>query len=590
MASAFSRKELLSRAAVIVLAGLFAYANSLSGPFLFDDESSIVGNRSIRDVGSSLSPPRETPVAGRPLVNLTFALNYAFGGLDVRGYHLVNIAIHVAAALVLFGIVRRTLLLPQLARRFGTASADVALGCGLIWMLHPLQTEAVNYLSERTESLMGLFYLLTLYSSIRGSDADRRSNRGLTPRRWRGAAIAACAAGMACKESMVTAPVMVVMYDRVFLFDGFRAAFRARRGFYAGLFASWLVLAALMAATPRTSVGFGAGTSPWVYLLNQAELLARYLWLSAWPRELVLDYGLPRSLTLGDAIVPGALVVALIAATAVALRYAPTIGFLGAWFFLTLAPTSSIVPIATEVGAERRMYLPLAGIVALGVVGLWRVLSRGPQGSAPRHRSFVAVATAVCILLGAGTILRNQEYQSRLAIARTIVERRPHGRAHFLLANELIGAGQRDEAMAQLRLSARDYPGAHFALGTELLGEGRTDEAIAEIETFLRALPAHANAVPARDMLGRAYLAQGKFPQAAEQFRYLHEKAPSYRGAGNDILLNLGYALVGSGRLLEAVPVLERAAESSPNDAAVRDLLSRVRAASGVPPLTNRPN
>ena len=582
-AKAGRRKELLSRAAVIILACVLAYANSLSGPFLFDDENSIVGNRSIRDVGSSLRPPRETPVAGRPLVNLTFALNYAFGGLDVRGYHLVNIAIHVAAALVLFGIVRRTLLVPKLAGRFGTASANIALACALIWVLHPLQTEAVNYLSERTESLMGLFYLLTLYSSIRGSD------RG-DSRLWRWAAVAACAAGMACKESMVTAPVMVVLYDRVFLFDSFRAAFRARRGFYAGLFASWVVLAALMASTPRTSVGFGAGTSPWVYLLNQAQILARYLWLSVWPRELVLDYGLPRPLAPGDVIVPGALVAGLIAATAVALRYAPTIGFLGAWFFLTLAPTSSIVPIATEVGAERRMYLPLAGIVALVVVGIWRVASRGPQESEPRHRGFVAVATAVCILLGAGTILRNQEYQSRLTIASTIVERRPHGRAHFLLGNELIGAGRRDEAMAQFRLSAREYPGAHFALGTELLGEGRTEEAIAEIEAFLRALPTHPNTVPARDMLGRAYLAQRRFPEAAEQFRYLHEKAPSYRGAGNDILMNLGYALVGSGRLLEAVPVLERAAESNPNDAAVRDLLSRVRAASRAPALTNRPN
>ena len=173
----------------------------------------------------------------------------------------------------------------------------MALACALIWVVHPLQTEAVNYLSERTESLMGLFYLLTLYCGIRGADPQG----GQTPR-WRAAAIAACAAGMACKESMVTAPVMVVLYDRVFLFDSFRAAFRARRGFYAGLFAGWLVLAVLMASTPRTSVGFGS--NPWVYLLNQAQLVARYLWLSIWPRGLVVDYGLPRPLTLGDAIRP----------------------------------------------------------------------------------------------------------------------------------------------------------------------------------------------------------------------------------------------------------------------------------------------
>ena len=377
---------------------------------------------------------------------------------------------------------------------------------------------------------------------------------------------------------MVTAPVMVVLYDRVFLFDSFRAASRGRRGFYAGLFASWLVLAVLMASTPRTSVGFGS--NPWVYLLNQAQLVARYLWLSIWPRGLVVDYGLPRPLTLGDAIVPGAFVVALVAATAAALRYAPMIGFLGAWFFLTLAPTSSFVPIATEVGAERRMYLPLAGLVVLGVLAIHRLGSW----------RFATATASIVVVLASGTIFRNREYESRLTLARTVVERRPHGRAHFFLGNELVVAGQRNEAMAQLRLSARDYPGAHFALGTELLGEGRTDEGIAEIEAFLRALPTHVNVVPARDMLGRAYMAQRRFAEAAEQFQYLQERAPSYRGARNDIPLNLAYALAGSGRLLEAVAVLERATESNPNDAAARELLSKMRATSSAPPLTNRPN
>jgi protein O-mannosyl-transferase len=572
------------RAAVIALVVAATYANSLSGPFLFDDENSIVGNASIRQIDAWLSPPRDTPVAGRPLVNLTFALNYSAGGLNVRGYHVVNIAIHIAAALVLFGIVRRTLLLPKLADRFGRdsgsvettaaprrsakregGSPDLAMAAALIWAVHPLQSEAVNYLSERTESLMGLFYLLTLYFSVRG---------------FRIAAIVSCAAGMACKESMVTAPVAVVLYDRVFVFESFRDAFRARGGLYAGLAASWLVLVALMLSTPRTSIGFDAGISVWVYLLNQAELVARYLWLTIWPRSLVLDYGLPRPLTLGDVVFPGAVVVSLIAATVVALRYAPMLGFLGAWFFLTLAPTSSIVPIATEVGAERRMYLGLAAVAVGVVIALYRMLN-----------SRFAVATAViCLLLGVGTIARGQEYASRLTIARTIVERRPHGRAHFLLGNELIAAGRHDEAMAQLRLSARDYAGAHFALGTELLGAGRIEEGIAELQAFLRALPAHPNAAPARDMLGQAYLSQQKFADAAEQFSHLHEKIPSYRGARNDVLRNLGLALAASGRVLEAIPVLERAVEFNPQDGAARDLLSRVRAAARTPPLTNGRN
>jgi tetratricopeptide (TPR) repeat protein len=219
-------------------------------------------------------------------------------------------------------------------------------------------------------------------------------------------------------------------------------------------------------------------------------------------------------------------------------------------------------------------------VVVLGVLAIQR-----PGG----WRFAMAIASIVVVLAG-GTILRTREYESRLTMARTIVERRPHGRAHFFLGNELLVAGQRDEAMAQLRLSARDYPGARFALGTELLGEGRTEEAITEIEAFLRALPTHVNAIPARDMLGRAYLLQRRFAEAAEQFKYLQQEAPSYRGASDDISVNLAYALAGSGRLLDAVAVLERAIESNPNDTAARDLLSRMRAATGPSPLTNRAN
>jgi tetratricopeptide (TPR) repeat protein len=175
-----------------------------------------------------------------------------------------------------------------------------------------------------------------------------------------------------------------------------------------------------------------------------------------------------------------------------------------------------------------------------------------------------------CLLLAIGTIARNREYGSRLTIAQTIVDRWPNGRGFFLLGSELIAAGRKDEAMAQLRASARDYPGAHFALGTELLADGKVDDAIAEIQAFLRALPGHPSAAPAHDMLGRAYLAQRKFGDAAEQFRILVDTAPSYRGPNNDILFNLGYS--------------QRAVASNPGDRAASDLLARVRAAAA----TNR--
>lgn len=546
-----------------MLAGSLAYANGLSGPFLFDDDRSIVTNAQIRQLwppAVPLSPPDETPVARRPLVNLSFALNYAVSGLDVRGYHVTNVALHLLAALVLFGLIRRTLALPKLAGRFEPVADTIALAGALIWVLHPLQTEAVNYLSQRTELVMGLCYLLTLYCSLR---------------RWHAAALLACVLGMASKESMVTAPLVVLLYDRAFLFETVAAALRARGRLYVGLSLTWVVLAGLMMSGGRTTVGFSTGTGVWTYLLNQAELVVHYLWLAIWPRALVLDYGLPRPLTLADVWLPVLLLVILALVVLIGLRRRPELGFLGAFVFITLAPTSSVVPIATEVGAERRMYLALAALAVLLVVAVHRLGGR---------RWLVPVAAALSVALAVGTFMRNQDYVSTLTMARTIVDRRPHGRAHFLLGNELYAAGQRDEAIAQFELSARDFPGARFALGTERLAEQRFDDAIAELEVFIREEPDHVNVVPARDMLARAFLAQQRFEEAIGQFQLIQEVAPSYGGPGGDLLFNFGYALTAAGRMREAVPVLERAVTTNPADADARQLLQRVRAASLSPP------
>ncbi|MBM3819594.1 MAG: tetratricopeptide repeat protein [Acidimicrobiia bacterium] len=502
---------------VLAVLGALVYANALSGPFLFDDENSIVRNPQIRQLwplSEPLSPPRDTPVAGRPLVNLSFALNYAADGLDVGGYHAVNIAIHILAALTLFGIVHRTLRARHaspLHGNEGSLPTGAAFVCALVWMLHPLTTEPVNYLTQRTESLMALFYLLTLYCAIRG---------------WTARAVASCAAGMLCKESMVTAPLMVVLYDRIFVFGSLREAWRARRGLYAGLAATWLVVAAVIATRPRTSVGFEGAATPWVYLLNQVELIARYLWLTIWPRPLVLDYGLPRPLTLGEVWPEALLVVALGVAAVVALVRWPRIGFLAAWFFITLGPTSSIVPIQTEVGAERRMYLPLMALVVLGVVGVIRLVPRKSTPGTLGTPGTIALAV-VCVLLATGTILRNREYRSRLSIAQTIVDRWPSGRGYFLLGSELVDAGRNQEAMVALRASARDYPGGHFALGTELLAAGKMDEAIVELEEFLRLQPEGASAVPAHDMLGRAYVTRNDPERALQHFDVVL-RAPDY--------------------------------------------------------------
>ena len=621
---------------LIVVCGLGTYGNSLDGPFIWDDQISIVTNASIERLWppwEALNPPRETPVAGRPIVNLSLALNYALGGMNESGYHAFNVVAHGSCALVLFGIVRRTL--ANLAREKGVVplfrSPDLAaLAIALIWLVHPLQSEVVNYVTQRSESLMALFLLLTLYCAIRA----RRSSG--SARTWQGLAVLACACGMATKESMVVAPLIVILYDRAFEFDSLRAAMRERAPFYTGLAATWVIAAAMLLSAPRSTVGASATVGPWTYLLNQAEMIGRYLRLSVWPRALVLDYGLPRALTLGDVLPEAAIIVALAVAGSVALVRWPAIGFLAAFFFLTLAPTSSVIPIRSEVGAERRMYLPLAALVTLGVMAVRALIDRASavslstKGAARPNRvsSRVAAAGVIVVLLtlAARTMARNAEYRDPLALWRADVARRPHGRSRMALATELATAGQHAEATEQLRLAVSDFPDARAALGTELILQQQFEEGTSVLRRFIADRPSLANRIPAHVLLAQAFSAQQKLEESAGEWRAVLALAPGNQGArenlagvlaslaqsalqqddanrgeayareavtlapANAVALNLlGVAVAFKGNLEQARTHFQEALRLAPNDPQARANLERAdRALAAVRSKSNR--
>lgn len=464
-------------AALIVLAAIAVYAGSLRGPFVFDDPASIVDNPTIRDLrrlGTVLSPPGGMlAVEGRPVVNLTLAVNWALGGEDVRGYHLFNVALHALTALALFGLVRRTLLLPAIAARLRDSATGLAAAVALLWAVHPLQTETVDVIVHRGEGMMALCYLGTLYAVARAATSPR-------PGRWHAAAVAACAVGAGCKEVIVTAPLMALLYDRIFLASSWREIAHRRRWLYAGLLASWALLALLVSGfyEPGGTGGLGQRLGPWQYLLLQPRNALRYLGLSFWPHPLVLDYGMESPGPVAT-VLPAALAVAvLLGATAWALRRAPRAGFLGAAFFLVLAPTTSILPLATQTTAEKRMYLPLAAVLTLVVLGgdaAWRRPGSRRGAGWRRRAPLVAVALAAAVL-GGLTVRRNHDYRSGVAIWSDTVAKKPDGaRAHYNLGRELALRRDAVGALAQFDRSLALDPGqadtyrirafARFALG-----------------------------------------------------------------------------------------------------------------------------
>ena len=609
----------------IVLAGAagWAYSTSFPGVFVLDDKFGIVDNPNIKalwPLTRAMWAPPELPVSGRPVASLTLAINYALAPADVRdvmtqggpgappdmaerflrnvwGYHFFNLTLHVLAALALFGVVRRTLLSDRLRPRFGADASALAFIVSLVWLVHPLLTDAVTYVVQRTELLMGLFYLLTLYCAIRAGERTMHVTRR---KWWMGAAIVACALGMGSKQTMVSAPLIIWLWDWLFGPDIQEGALTSqersvRWRLYAGLAATWAILAALVAAErwPH-SIGFNReGWNPWTYLLTQTRVIVHYLRLSLVPSPLTLDYdGWPMARSVLEVAPYAAFLTLLLGATVFAIFRRQPWGFLGGWFFATLAPSSSVLPLATEVAAERRMYLPLAALVVVAVLGVYLLGQRVLVAliADARSRRVVARVTAAALVatvvatLGMTTYARNRDFWSDERIWQDTVEKRPtNSRARVSYGVDLYAARRLPEAERELREAVRlkeTSAPAHANLGSVLCSLGQLDEGISHLE---RALALDPDYTAAHGNLGEAYAARGQRALAAQQFALAVAAAPD-----NPFLLDrLGWLLAtspedGIRNGVRAVEVAERAvAVTGRQDTMSLDTLSAAYAEVG---------
>ncbi len=492
-------------AGILAVAVAAAYSDSLSGPLVYDDRLWILGNPAIRSLwplGRVLAAGSGTVLAGRPLLSLSFALDYALGGEAPWSYHATNLAVHVLAALVLFGLVRRTLEgMPGLVA--GPLDRGLfSLSVAALWALHPLQTEAVTYVSERAESLAGLAYLLVVYGFARGARSPR-------PAPWYGLSVGACLLGCATKEVIATAPLVVLAYDRTFVSRGLREALASHRLLYAGLAGSWIALAWLSPGVGHRGIGFGYGYSWWSYALTEGWVVGHYLMLCAWPFPLVFDYGAEPVAYLGDVLPWCALIAALAAVTALGTARRAAWGFLLLAFFALLAPSSSVVPVAFEPMAEHRMYLPLAPVVTLLVWGAW----------AWRGRRGLHLCLGLGLVSGGVTWLRNADYRSETVLwADTVLRRPDNPRARLALGDALLREGRWAEAAREYGAAERIRPGntdARLGLSRALTGMGRPDRALEVLRTTASD-PGSASRL--HDAAGRALESMGRADLAALEY------------------------------------------------------------------------
>ena len=585
-------------------AGVGAYAAVTRAAWILDDRLTFRdprwltgGVRDLLDLGG-----KNAPTAGRPVTALTLLLDLRAAPPERPGEppppelrHAVSLGLHLATGLLLFALLARTLgRLPP----FRPAATGLAFASALLWLVHPLQTGAVVYVSQRSEVLVSFFILLTLLLAERAAS-------GSHARAWSAAAVASCWLAVGSKEVAAVTPLLVLLHDRAFLAGSFRAAWRRRRGLYLGLLSSWIGLAALLATDPRPdSVAWQQhGITPLNYLLTQAGALFTYLRLCLWPHPLLLDYGWPlvpvasardllTQLPRYGPSLAGAL--ALVGLTGWAVVRRPRLGFLLAWPLILLAPSSSLVPINTEILAEHRMYLPLAALTTGSVVAAWRLggwLSRRLGLSRAGVWGLGACALAACALvLGGLTRARTALYGSEIAVWEQNLEETPDNpRVLINLGTALDRAGRRSEALLrleqaveasrQIRIPEKPYLGWALAKVGELYHRlGDSPRAIAFLQEAIQVDPGVADAYLA---LGSELAGQGRLQEALQVQRAALAIDPAFGKAR----WNAAALLLRLGRLAEARVEMGRVLDEPPGAPAVTDVLRELAERSGRPDL-----
>ncbi len=526
---------------VLVVAVVLAYANSLQGPLVFDDDAAIANNEAIRELsdwwGTLNPPPALVGFGRRPLVNVTMAVNYAVAGLEVPFYHATSVAFHVVAVLALFGLMRITLSagrgIPEWLR---SRSRGVALATALLWAVHPLASSAVNYLTQRAEVMMGAFFLLMLWSLGRGLAA---SQQGRPAAAWFAGSVAFCLLGMGSKESMLAAPLLALVYDRVFFGASWREIVVRRWGWYLllGATALWPLWRMMVVSEDISGEVSRVDQALLPYFYTQVWGLGRMLWLVFWPDPLLFYYG---TRLYGDPrFVPGQLVLLAVLLTGLVWAWfkKPALAFPALVFLLVSAPSSTFYTLTGQPVAEHRMYLPLACVlaaavpllaVALNRFGLPRALQAGLVG-------LVAVAWLW------RTHLRNQDFADpvilwRQSVAGTV----DNAGAHNNLGMELGKRGLNDEAVVHFRRAMELDPnlGMVYAnLGNWESLQGNDEEAIRLYEKALLLVPSHRTG---RLTYGLLLAKAGRTQEGLDQIRQAvgmgkHDRLPMLEGAGKQL-------------------------------------------------------
>ena len=545
---------------LLAVAVIFIYAETLSGPFIFDDRNNIRDNPHIRisqiTWSGLTSAAVDSPSHHRPVANISFALNYYMHGYNVVGFHAVNIIIHIISGILLYFLVQTTFRTPALQSRYERYKW-ISFFSAAIWLFHPLQTQSVSYIVQRMNSLAAMFYILSFlcYAQLRVHPQDRR--------KW--ALLSGCIlAGMLAlgtKENAATLPLFLLLYEWYFFRDLSLKWLKEHLALLAGL----LLLTAIVALVflgihPLDKIWAGyafRNFTPAQRLLTEMRVVIFYISLFFWPQpsRLNLDHDFALSHSLTDPITTLfsmlAIVVLLVLAVVTA-KNQRLISFGILWFLGNLVIESSIFSL--EIIFEHRLYLPSMMFSLVVVVLVYRWVR--PAWLKP------LILCTLTIVAALWTYERNEVWGDRIAIWQDCIKKSPHkARPYNNLGAALADAGQYDKAIEQYHKALQInpyYPNAYTNLGFALAKQGKVEQSITQ---FLKALELKPRDYETLSNLGVALLMQNR---QAEALEYLSEAValnPYFAKAHN----NLGVALNRLGRAQDAIDQYSIALQLDPD-------------------------
>lgn len=542
---------------IIALVGILVYSNTLGSSFHFDDESSITANAAIKNLADLKAIWRFSPA--RFLTYLSFAINYHFGGLNVLGYHIVSILIHIAAALSVW----------QLALRlFRTPASDgdevskraplLALGAALVFVAHPIQTQAVTYVAQRAALLATLFYAmsLTFYLEARLVQIERRDRRFLIL--LFSLSVISGLLALFSKEIAATLPIAMLMMEFFFL----RSGSRLKWIFVTGVLVLFGSVVALLVSRNLISLVDTTAISRGQYLLTQSKVVLTYLALLVVPVSQSLDHFVTVSADIFDPQTFFSLLALVGFASLGVWLYSrqKVVSFGIFWIILTLLPESSIIPLK-DLMFEHRLYLPMIGFSISSVFLLYLLVRRG---NARRYQIVVGCYVAV---LGSMAFVRNEVWKDDVTLWSDVISKSPmdprayHNRGRAYADRDMLNEALNDYSIA-ISLDPNFGP-PHNNRASIYIRQQKLNEAIADCSEALR-IGDVMHYQTARIYFNRAtaYLMKNRIDSAFADFNRTIAYDPTHAAA----YFNLGILYSLRGDSLKALASYTRCVSLNPKN------------------------